>query len=382
MKADERIESGALPAGNLSKRRFPVQDARLQSAVHAEHQGASFVANHAYSRQDTARNRMHNWRFFQRAALVMYTAFPCGLAVAADSDSSTALVAEARELLDTYYGSRENLRRAGVLLNKAMARNEKDADAYVQAARLAVLGGHIVRYEFVNNTIETYHAFLDRALAIDPENQKAYILKAEAYDIQRDYRSEKKALDQARELGESDPWLWMGYGRYYGQMGDSAARRQFFSKVQALGPGKTNSQRKAYVSALNELALIKPAPGEPSRLKELASEAWRERYPTDAWTLGNFADIFAFHAMFDDAIIYAREALRTMNYGAGRLTLAVSLYGKAAQLIVENQRPHDADPLISEARTLGFDQADILGRLHRSSAEVKRLMPTIRTIVR
>jgi len=324
---------------------------------------------------------MSNRRFFALVALVLHAVFTSPLAAAADVVGSNAAVAEAKQWLDTYYGNTENLQKASDLLNNALESHPRNAHAYVQAARLTVMGGYIVRSEFKSGTAEAYHALLDQALTIDPDNQKAHILKAEAYDIQRDYPREKASLDKAQGYGESDPWLWMGYGRYYGKIGDPTLAYHYYTKVEALGPGKSAEHKKAYVSSLTQLARYTPVNAEPGRLKTLAGKAWRERHPADAWTLGSFAELFVSENMFEDATTYAREALRTMNYGAGRLILASSLYAHAAQLIVDNKARADSDKLIVEARTLGFDRAVILARLQRSGATLEKLMPTLMKIV-
>jgi len=324
---------------------------------------------------------MNYKRFIVAAALILHAALMCHSAVAANSEGQKT-VAEAKFLLDTYYGNGGNLQRASVLLNKALARSERDAEAYIQAARLTVMGGHIDREDDRTNTADAYHALLDKALAIDPRNQKAHILKAEAYDLQKDYRREVAELDKAKAYGESDPWLWMGYARFSERFDDHMSAYHFYSKVEALGPGTSLEHRRAYVYALDHLADFGPAPGEPFRLKELANTARRERHPTDAWTLGNFAEKFVYHGMFDDAIVFSREALQTMNYGAARLTLAAALYGKAALLIVEGKQRGDADRLISEAQKLGLNRSDILARLEDSGPQADRLMPTFRQIVK
>ncbi len=323
---------------------------------------------------------MNHRRFLALVTFALHAIFVSPPATAIDVVGSNATVAEAKQLLDTYYGNTENLQKASELLNRALEVNPRNAHAYVQAARLTVMGGYIARSEFKSGTAEAYHALLDQALAIDADNQKAHILKAEAYDIQRDYPREKMSLDKAQGYGD-DPWLWMGYGRYYGKIGDPTLAYHYYTKVEALGPGKSAEHRRAYISSLTQLARYTPVNAEPGRLKSLASKAWRERHPADAWTLGSFAEFFVSENMFEDASTYAREALRTMNYGAGRLILASSLYAHAAQLIVDNKARADSEKLIAEARTLGFHRAAIMARLQRSKADLEKLMPTLMAIV-
>lgn len=324
---------------------------------------------------------MNTKRLFPLAMLVLLAALICHVrAVHATPQDTSADLAEAKHLLDTYYGRRDNLRRAGQLLDKVLAADRRNAAAYVQAARLTVMGGHIVREEYKSNTIETYHALLDKALAIDPNNQKAHILKAEAYDKQGDFAREKSSLDRARTYGESDPWLWNGYGRYYRKIGDRETSRTYFAKVETLGPGTLPEHRKAYTSALQDLARFKDAGQDPERLKSLAAAARRERHPDDAWVLGDFADLFVYYCMFDEAIDYARESLRVMDFGVGRVSLATALYGKAAGIIVAKGPREEADRLIAEARSLGVGKEAVLRTLERTYFG-DLLIPTLLTIV-
>jgi tetratricopeptide (TPR) repeat protein len=312
---------------------------------------------------------------------VSYGLIHCGVACAKSEsvDDPKIMLAKAQRLLDTYYGSSENLTQAAELLARVAQVDNRIAAAYVQSARLVIMGGHLVSDEYVGGTVEKYHALLDKALELDPTNQKAHILKAEAYDIQGLYDLEKRSLDAAAKYG-NDPWLWMGYGRHAEKMGNRASAYMRYASVEAAGPGTEPSQRKAYVQALLELSSFR-IEGMPG-IEERAATALRERYPTDAWILGGFADKFIFRGRFDDAIFYARAALKTMNYGAARLSLAVALYGKAASLIAAGRPKNESAPLIAEAQALGFERSAVLRRLGQSGPAIAKLMPTIDRIVR
>ena len=318
-------------------------------------------------------------RWVASAWLVLVATLIAGGALAADAGAASGL-GEAKELLDTYYGGRENLRRAGELLEQAHAHDPASAAVYVQAARLAVMGGHIVGRAFRENTVEAYHALLDKALSLDPANPKAFILKAEAHNLQKNHAAEKAALDRAQALGTTDAWLWMGYGRYHRAVRDSAAAFAAFSKAEEMGPGRTSEQRKAYVASLSALADFSEPTGEPIRLKELAALAWRERHPADAWVLAGFADRFLQEGLFDDALVHGREAMRTMDHGYARRALAAALYGKAAQLIAL-QDGAAAEPLLAEARSLDVSPSVVLRSFDARHPLVRPLMPTLLEIL-
>jgi tetratricopeptide (TPR) repeat protein len=303
-------------------------------------------------------------------ARILASAIVVGLALtgcqsAAAGTGGANAVAQAKQLLDTYYGLGENLDIAGALLETAMKADVANADTYVQAARQTIMSRG-------RPAVKAYHDLLDKALSIDPANRQAYILKAEAFDIQRNYPKEKACLDEARELGSRDSWLWMGYARYYGRFSDETAAQHFYAKVEELGPGATEEQRHAYVRALGELARFDPPAAQPSRLKELAARAWRERHPADPFTLEDFSEEFGYRGMYDEALVYAREAVRS---GSGPIILAVSLYAKAAQLVAQDKQS-EADRLVLEAARLGFKPSGLSARLEHMGVRVESLTPS------
>lgn len=290
-------------------------------------------------------------------------------------------VSEAKALIDTYYGDRTQLDAAAILLRQALHSTPNNANAYVQAARLTIKGGHLVHRDFVPGTVDAYAELIDKALAIDPKNQKAHILKAEFFDIRRDFAQEKEELDQAKALGESDPWLWIGYGRFSEKTKDYTSAYAYYSRVKALGAGRSADDRNAYMDSLQRLGRFESPPSGTPTIKELARLIKQERHPKDAWVLSNFAEVLLRFGLYDEAIQFSREALGVMNYGAARLTLAAGLYGKAASLINEG-KDKDADGLILEAARFGFASTDIIDLLWVNTPESLQLLPTLKKIVK
>jgi len=275
----------------------------------------------------------------------------------------TLEVAQARELIDTYYGNRDKLTRAAALLQKAYQRNAQDPDVFVQAARITVMGGHLSFADFVPGTVEAYGALLDHALALDPKHAKAHILRAEAFHIAGRYEDEKRELDAARALNIPDPWLLIGYSRYHRAVGEALQGFQYDIYVKEGGPGATASERKAYVQALYDLSGIRI--GEQSWADwhtELAAEAMKQRHPEDAWTPLSWAEVFFERERFEDAISHARIALDTMKFGMGYQVLAASLCARAAQL-VRGGRPvssPEVQALLAEAKRMGVPRERVL----------------------
>lgn len=298
----------------------------------------------------------------------------------AEPATSTALALEAKAALDAYYGNPAQLERAAQLLTRAVTANKADALVWVQAARLTVKGGHVVRTEFRPGSLEAYGELLDRALSIDPNNAKAHILKAEYFDLKGDLAAERAALDKARQTGTDDPWLLVGYGRLHRNIGDLDRAIGYHSEARARGPGSTLEQRNAYVGALNGLANCAAAKGDENALRELTEATRRGRDPRDAWALGNHADFLVRACMFDEAITVAREALRTMDYGAGRLTLAAAQFGKAAQLTIAGNRAAAA-PLLTEARSHGYSGSSVLSQFRLANKKCKQVLPALEPLL-
>ena len=300
---------------------------------------------------------------------------------AATRERSTQLALQAKEALDAHFGSRENLDRAAGLLRRALDEDDSDATVYVQAARLTIKGGHLVSSRFRPGTLEAYGELLDRALALDPGNAKAHILKAEYFHLGKNYAAERAELDKANATGTRDSWLLIGYGRHYETMRAQDQAHAIYEEARARGPGASLEQRNAFVAAVIKLASFAARANDRSTVRSLAQLARNERHPRDAWTLGSAANSLVRVGMFDDAIAITREALRVMNYGVGRLTLVTALYGKAAQLTLIGKR-QEAAPLIQEARSFGYSRAAILDRFACCSGPVTAsLMPTLDAIV-
>jgi tetratricopeptide (TPR) repeat protein len=205
--------------------------------------------------------------------------------------------------------------------------------------------------------LERYAHLLDRAIALDPANPKAHILRAEAFHHANRYDRELASLNRAKALGTPDPWLLMGYGRYYLQVGDYVEAYLAYEEVSRRGHGSTPSQTKAYVNALVALSRLKVG-DQPraERLKHYAPLALNARHPDDGWTPQEFAFEFLHDGMHDEAIKYARAALKSMDFSNARMTLGAALYAKAAALHRAGAPTAQLQSLVDEARSLGVDK--------------------------
>jgi tetratricopeptide (TPR) repeat protein len=320
-----------------------------------------------------------------RAALAKLFALLALTTWALAQGPESELVARARNLVDIYYGDKEILREAAGLLGRAHQADPKDANVYVQAARITAMGGFIEFDRFEAGTFQRYAALLDKALALDPSNAKAHILKAEVFEREGRRAEQRSELDKAKDLVTMDPWLDIGYGRYFMAMGDTAASNGAYNRVIRDGPGSSPSGRKAYVAAVKASCKFqRPNEAYEDTLRRNAALAMGARYPTDAWTPHWFAETFIDWKLFDDAISHAREALKTMDFIAGRKTLAAALYARAAELRLANRPVAEIDPLRAEARSLGFEKSSLLEYLlveRGIGDKTKSLGPVLRELI-
>ncbi|CAN5594964.1 hypothetical protein BH11PSE7_BH11PSE7_37110 [soil metagenome] len=310
--------------------------------------------------------------------------FAC-LGIAPNAFAASALVVrlvkEATYALDASYGSQAQYAIAAERLSRAIAEDKSDASIYVQAARLTVKGGSIVNTQFRAGTVDAYGELLDRALALDPANGKAYILKAEYFHLKQDHVSEQAALDKARGTGTKDAWLLIGYGRLHQALGHFDQAFAYHQEARAQGLGNDLGQKNAYVAALKWLAGVAEATGEDKELRELIDETKRVRDPRDVYTLGSLAEVLVRVGLYDEAIAFSRETISAMNYGAARLTPAAALFGKSAELSLADKQAIAA-PLLAEARGYGFAKASVLGRFNLSKPKAAALLPTLDALLK
>lgn len=318
----------------------------------------------------------------------MYRSFWAGLLIAAVGVFSAPSIAspqasigerlkQATELLDSYYGNRTSLETAGSLIEQIIQEDPKNANAYMQAARLIGKDGWFASDSDEPIVFEKYRVLLDKAIALDPKLPEAYILKAQYFGYMKNYPEQLRALDKAKSLGTDNRWMWIGYGDYYRNTRAYVAMMEHYTKVEAMGPGGNGSQRRAFIYVLKQIGTsYRSEQDTPIRLKKYAELARKERDPADAWTLQFFAQEFLELGMFDDAIVFARESLSTMDFGSGRLTLVTALFGKAAQLQQVEMRPTKfLTPYLVEANSFGFSIEAIVERFANASPNVKNLVP-------
>jgi tetratricopeptide (TPR) repeat protein len=288
-------------------------------------------------------------------------------------------VAAAKELIDTVYNKPERLRQARTLLKGAFDGSSRDPQAYVQAARVHIKTADFSTPEASKAATRDYHAMLDKALALAPDLAKAHVLKANAYGLENNHAQQLKSLLKAKELDKTDPWLWIEFAQHARAENNRPLELGCYVHAVYARPIRSSEDRAAYVFALYQLA-VAGAVVEGLDMKKMGTLAWRERHPDDVWVLGNFASVYLYNNMFDDAIVFAREALKGMDYGMARGALAAGLYGKAAVLI-DAGNAAGAAPYVAEAGRSGYTMGQLQSYYFASDETTARLMPILRRII-
>lgn len=307
----------------------------------------------------------------------------CANAFAAGNPIASTLeprLQKAQDLIDNYFGRRQNLEEAAQLVGKVLKENPNLADAYVQAARIALYDGYLIRDEFMPGTARRFERLVDRALQLDPKNLDAITLKVNAYRRAKDQVNTLKTIQLGLAIAPEDPRLRISLGDYYWEIGDWERAEQEFKALVSHGPDPDRVRRNVYPTALLRGAQMFAKPEYVSQIRRLAARADENRRPGDAWILGSFAEVFARIGFFDDAIAYQRKALAISDYGAGRLLLTIFLYGKAAQL---QTKGGDASSELQEARAYRRASPEaVLAWFTDPGPELAPLVPALRKLVK
>jgi len=288
--------------------------------------------------------------------------------------SDAQRIAMARDLNDNYYGQPGHLARAAELLQPVMLKKVVPAAAYMEASFLTYQGGHIVSEKFAPGTLELSEYLVDRALAMEPSNVRAISMKTML--LLKARRSEEfvATANRGLKLDPNDLWLNLQMADYYRERKQTQQALKIWDAFYDRGPGRDSEQKRAFCYATLKLLDVWGAPNNGGRMREFAARADAARHPDDAWTLGEISRQFTFATLFDDAIAYGKKSLAVMNYGIGRLQLAVAWYGKAAQ---RAQLLRSYDDELREARAVGVDPRAVRDWYVHSTPYLQLLLPAL-----
>jgi Tfp pilus assembly protein PilF len=293
---------------------------------------------------------------------------------------------QARDSLDSWSGQREILSKAKNTLDHIIATDSQNYLALKELARYYIMDGYINSISVGNcgrkysvgrytaGCLEGAEKILKDALRLNPNYAEGYVLLGHLNFQERRLDDARVALSKAQSLGTDDPWLHLNWADVLiasGQLDEAANRCRLVLK-------NGTKNKKALIAAYECLIKYHRNRKESQKVSELY-QAMLEINPTNAWTRGNYADFLRTDVgKFDDAITYAREALRIMNYGVGRRILAESLYGKWADLIVNQKKSEiEAQQYYDEAFRL-YPNLDLVMAYEGSYAKGKALVQLLK----
>lgn len=279
----------------------------------------------------------------------------------------------------------DSLAQARELLDEITARDPQNYCALKELARyylragythsIAALNqGHMYSLSrFTPGTLQRAEALLKRSLSINPNYAPAYVLLAAVYYPLKRFKEAREALIHAEALGNDSPSLHINWANILRATGDTDAAADHCRIAIEKG------NKAVFNAAYEGLIYYHEDRKEYNKVEELYQTMFKKD-PTYAWGRGNYADFLRTKlGRFDDAIFYAREALRIMDYGVGRETLACSLYSKWADLIVNQKKPQsEAQKYYDEAFRL-YPDLDLVMAYEGSHAKGKALVELLKS---
>lgn len=286
-----------------------------------------------------------NLRFF--ACTILLTVSISGFAAEARGGDVTRYakapniaVQEAATLLNSWRGDGAVLRDAKQKLDRVLAADPSNAQAYREYARYYIM---LEAPRWFEDADQALH----KALSLSPSYAEAYVLQGHLYYIAGRLAAAEQALKNAERLGTNDPWLQLNWADVL------FAKEQYADAVQrcktVLNSNTKNS--KALVAAYEGTIKYHIHVGELTKADEMHRRLIALE-PATAWLRGNYGT-FLLCTRDDPAEAMSRfkEALSIMNYGMARSGLAASIYRfRAAQLGAGNRA--NADELQAEASAL------------------------------
>lgn len=258
-----------------------------------------------------------------------------------------AAIAKAAELLDSWRGDSSVLKTAKQKLDDILRADPNAAPAHREYARYHIMSGHISGTTVKPASLAAAEHSLNEAIRLNPTYAEAYVLRGHLYYLQNRLTDAMDALNKAKEIGTTDPWLALNSADVFMALGrlDEAAS----SYQSVVASGTKNS--KAMLVALDSLILFYESSEQFQKLEE-AHQQKIAYNPKAAWSYGNYGAFLL--CTKDDAeasIVQFRKALELMNYRMAHSGLAAALYRKLAMGTADIYQ-NGTDELIREAQSL------------------------------
>ena len=261
-----------------------------------------------------------------------------------------AQVAKAQALISDSYGNSSSTEEAMRLAQEVIAKDPGFAPAYVQVARATGAQGYISSGKFDPAALAAVEKFLQKALALEPRYDYAMALMG------NNMMSEGK-LAEADAIYKKVVAMKSGYPVLNALIAHLAIERKQYEKaieIASKGYEEFKSDPKVAAGYCTEL-IFAYEDLEGNHVDKL--EKWQNTRTTLAPEVAWFWGDYARHRLFNmndyaGAITYGEKALKLMDYGVGRYTLAAAYYAKWADLEAKSPGSKDAAESLLRAEAL------------------------------
>jgi len=248
-----------------------------------------------------------------------------------DAPPEVVLVDRAHWLIEASEGGK-GLAEAGALLEQALARNPRSAQAYVERARITYKRGYIRGDEYDPEALGRAREDLKRALALEPDLYDGHLRTGYVALFAKDYAAAQQAAERCELIRPGDAEtqvLFMNIAE------EQDRDEQVVLHARALIEGSpTRDQLRAAYANLDGVYQRR---GEWDGAEEM-QRSLINLEPESAWNKGNYANFLAHRKRYDDAITWARAAIAQMDYRAARMTLGKAYAGKARLALEAGKR--------------------------------------------
>ena len=272
---------------------------------------------------------------------------------------------EARTLIDTYSGQRDQREKAATILKEVLDTDNQFAPAYRELSRVLMLfGSNKQKYE--DGAMNPSEELLLAALQIEPEYADAYVLMGHMYTAMGRTDEAEEALNRAEEIGTDNPWLDTNRASLLSELRRYRESLARYEAIIAKGP----SHPRTYGSALSRASTLYTFFSELDKANETYLNMI-EHEPKNPWVRSDYGRfLLHYYEDEDGAIEQAEDAIQILNYLDARVVLASALYTKWAYL-------KDEDPYTAQ---MYFDQAQLLvpmyGHITQESAKYRYTLVT------
>lgn len=301
---------------------------------------------------------IHSRRLRLLVLLMIVWVLPLHAARAGETAEDTQALEQAERLVEAWPEEPDALDRAQRMVDEVLGRNPAASDGHRLSAMILMRNGYISGKDYAPFALERAERSVDKAIAMSPDNDRAYVLRANIYHLTARADMARRDLERAESLAPDNPWVQFVWADLL------LAEKKEDAAAERCREGAKRRPQDLHVQAYANECLIgyhrrggRDAEAEKLYREQIARE------PTRAWSLGNYAGfLMCKPERYDDAVAQARATIALMNYGVVNRTLATALYRRWAAQVLAGQTAA-AEQTWIEARAIG--QVDVAALLEQ-----------------